>query len=54
MNSKNETHPAVLVMGTNMLAGIGDKRITAFRYLINEIYECVFRENNNAYYHSKK
>lgn len=36
MNSKNEIHPAVLVMETNMLAGIGDKRITAFRDLIND------------------
>ncbi|MGL1193665.1 hypothetical protein ACSTLL_17820 [Vibrio parahaemolyticus] len=36
MNSKNETHPAVLVMGTYMLADIDDKKITAFRQLVND------------------
>ncbi|EMR34354.1 hypothetical protein [Vibrio harveyi] len=36
MNSKNETHPAVLVMGTYMLTDIDDKKITAFRHLVND------------------
>lgn len=36
MNSKTETHPTALVKGTNMLSGIDDKKITAFRQLVND------------------
>ncbi|MBB1440603.1 hypothetical protein H5202_18375 [Shewanella sp. SG41-4] len=47
MNSKNETHPAEFVMGMYMLADIDDKKITAFRDLVNDNNQFVLKTYAN-------